>query len=159
MRSMVTRIVNADGEVVREETERDHYHPPRRYRGPWSIMMQMSGEGLRELEECLTRHDFGMQAVRVLFAMLGSLEVHGGNRVRAGRKDLARLLEMDEAAVSKAIKRLVECGFVEAPALRFSPYVVSPRFAWNGTTHDLKTALGDRGMLDRRGMMKARQAA
>ena len=86
--------------------------------------MQVSFEGMAELRERLADHTLGMQAVRVLLEMLQHMNAQ--NECRAGVKDLARLLEMNQSDVSKALKRLVECGFVEAPALRFSPYVVSP---------------------------------
>lgn len=119
--------------------------------------MMISLEGFDELHERLTDRSLGMQAVRVLVAMVKTVE--RDNIVRAGRKDLARMLEMDQSDVSKAMKSLIEAGFIERPKLRFDPYRISPRFAWRGSTTELKRALHDRGMLDARGMMKSRQAA
>lgn len=116
-------------------------------------MMQISIEGMAELRERLADHSLGMQAVRVLLEMLEHMNRE--NECRAGVKDLARLLEMDQSDVSKALKKLVECGFVEAPSLKFAPYVVSPRFAWKASVDKLKAALKDRGMLDERDMMSA----
>ena len=121
--------------------------------------MLFSQEGMSELQERLSDRTLGMQAVRVLWAMLNSVELHGDNRVRAGRKDLARILDMSESNVSGAIRQLIDCGFIEAPKLRFDPYTVSPRFAWYGRTEDLRAALKQRGMLDGAGMMKSRKAA
>lgn len=153
MKSTVTRTVGADGQLLAHETETERYFLST-YRGPWRFMMMFSGEGLSELRERLADRTLGMQATRVLFEMVASVDVHEQNKVRAGRKDLARLLDMDEAAVSKAIKKLVECGFVEAPKMRFDHYTISPRFAWCGHTHELKRALAERGMLDEKGMIR-----
>lgn len=160
MRSVITRERNGAGAVVYEHRETTRFLKNPKYAGPWEVMMMFSGEGVNELDARLADHSLGMQAVRVLFAMLKSVEIHDGNRVRAGRKDLARMLGMNEANVGKAIRQLIDCGFVEQPKLKFSPYVISPRFAWYGRTEDLRCALRDRSMLDEKtGMMAAKRAA
>lgn len=158
MKSMVTRTVSAGKGVIETHTETERFLLGR-YHGPWKVLMMISGEGVAELEARMADRSLGMQAVRVLFAMLGTVKLHGGNQVQAGRKDLARQLGMTESNVSAAVKKLVECGFVEPPRLRFSPYTISPRFAWYGATKDLKVALKDRGMLGVDGMMRAKEAA
>lgn len=121
--------------------------------------MMFSGEGLSELCERMADKTLGIQAIRVLFGMVASVEVHSDNKVRAGRKDLARQLDMDEGAISKAIKKLVECGLVEPPKMRFDHYTISPRVAWYGNGPDLKRALAERGMLDSKNMIRPRAAA
>lgn len=129
----------------------------RRYVGPWGVLMQLSGEGIAELSARLADKSLGMQAIRVLFACMSS--ANRENEVRAGRKDLSQELGMAESNVHKALQALVECGFLEKPKLRYSPYVISPRFFWRSTNAELKQALASRGMLDQRGMMKAKDAA
>lgn len=119
--------------------------------------MQFSGEGLAELGERLADHSLGMQAMRVLLACVQTADRQ--NRVLAGRKDLARQLGMAESNIAKALKELVACGFLEPPALRYSPYTVSPRFCWKSNTGELKRALAERGMLDKDGLMRAPEAA
>lgn len=158
MRQIIRQRMDVDGKVV--ETERDTTRfVGERYRGPWRGLMQISVEGMLELQDRMSDRTLGVQAIRVLWAMLNSVQVHDGNRVHAGRKDLARILAMDESDISKAIRKLIDCGFVEQPKFRFSPYVISPSFAWYSRTPDLKRALKDRGMLGKDGMMRAREAA
>ena len=156
MRTVIERRVE-NGVEIESRTTREIFMTPRRYLGPWRGLMQISFEGMHELHERLADHTLGMQAVRVLLAMLQHME--SDNACRAGVKDLARLLEMNQSDVSKALKKLVECGFLEPPEMRFSPYRVSPRFAWKASVDKLKAALKDRGMLDDRGMMKSKEAA
>ena len=158
MRTVITRERNGDGSVVYEQRETTRFVAPVRYGGPWEVMMLFSGEGMDELHERLADRSLGMQAVRVLFAMLRTVKLHDGNRVQAGRKDLAKMLGMTESNVSGAIRQLVDCGFVEPPKLKFSPYTISPRFAWYGKTEDLRDALKARGMLAENGMMQPRAA-
>jgi hypothetical protein len=119
--------------------------------------MQFSGEGLVELRLRMSDGSIGMQAMRVLLACCEHTDKQ--NRVEAGRKDLSRILEMPESNVARALKALVDCGFLEPPDLRHRPYVVSPRFFWRANTGDLKRALAARGMLGKDGMMKSREAA
>ena len=121
--------------------------------------MMFSNVGIEELHERMADKAIGMQAVRVLFAMIKSVEVHDNNRVRAGRKDLARMLGMSEGNVSGAIRQLVDAGFVERPEYKFGWYTISPCIAWYGKSEDLRAALDARGMLDYHGMMKAKRAA
>lgn len=151
MNTIRRRTVSAGVERV-EETNVQW----RRYVGPWSVLMQLSGEGMAELSARLADKSLGMQAVRVLFACL--LSASKENEVRAGRKDLARELGMAESNVHKALRDLVACGFLEPPTLRFAPYVISPRFFWKSNTGDLKRALAARDMLGRDGLMKPRAA-
>lgn len=146
-----------NGVETHRETVHEIFSEKRRYAGPWRGMMQISFEGMAELQERLADHTLGVQAVRVLVLMLEHMDRN--NECRAGVKDLARLLKMDQSDVSKALRKLVDCGFVEAPRLRFAPYTVSPRFAWKASADKLKAALASRGMLDKTGMMKAREAA
>lgn len=153
MRTIQRRTI-ANGAIERvEETTISH----RRYVGPWGGMMQLSIEGVTELSERLGDHSLGMQAVRVLIACM--MSCGRDNEVRAGRKDLSRQLGMTESNVHKALHDLVACGFLEKPELRYSPYVISPRFFWRSNTADLKKALADRGMLNRSGMMKPKAKA
>jgi ribosomal protein L29 len=119
--------------------------------------MLISQEGWEELQDRLSDRTIGIAALRVLLAAIG--EMDRNNEVRAGRKDLARILAMDERAVARNLRLLIEVGFMERPRLKFSPYTVSPRFAWNSTREKLQGALKARGMLGRDGMMQPRQAA
>lgn len=158
MQRIITRERDASGAVVYQHEATTRFLPVPKYGGPWEAMMMFSSEGMEELQARLSDRSLGMQAVRVLWAMLNSVELHDNNRVRAGRKDLARILGMQEANVSAAIRQLVECGFVEPPKLKFAPYTISPRFAWYGRTEDLRSALKQRGMLDQNGMMQSKAA-
>jgi hypothetical protein len=155
MRRVITREVDVAGSILREHQTTTVFVSPSRYGGPWSGMMMFSQEGWAELDARLADRSIGMQAVRVLVAMLRSVEVHDNNRVRMGRKDLARELGMYPANVSAAIRQLVDCGFVEAPQYKFGYYTISPCFAWYGKTDALRDALRARGRLDDKGMMTA----
>lgn len=157
MKTTLTKTLKVNGDVAESHTEIERFLLSS-YRGPWRSLMMLSGEGIAELSARLADRSLGMQAVRVLIAMLLSVKLHDGNEVRAGRKDLARELGMTESNVAAALRRLIDCGFIEPPKLRFSPYTISPRFAWYGSTKDLKVALDERGMLSRDGMMKPRAA-
>lgn len=158
MRRTITQTIDASGKVIVTDTDTTRFLHDR-YRGPWSGLMQISLEGMMILEARMADKTLGIQAVRVLWAMLNSMQVHDDNRVKAGRKDLARILAMHESDISKAIRKLVEIGLVEPPKLKFGYYTISPRFAWYGRTVDLRRALADRGMLDNRGMMMAAKRA
>lgn len=154
MRSVITREVGVNGEIIKETETVTRFVKTPRYDGPWQAMMMFSGEGIEELDARLKERRLGMQAVRVLVAMCKSVKVHTDNRVRAGRKDLAKSLAMREGNVSGAIKQLVDCGFIEKPKLKFDAYTLSPRFFWYGTSDALRVALKERGMLGEDGMMK-----
>ncbi len=104
--------------------------------------MIFSKAGLRELDRRLADRSLGMQAMRVLVAMATSIDFE--NRVRMGQKDLASHLGMDQSAVSKAVRDLIESGLVEAPAWSRGPYTISPRLLWQGSAKTLKKALEER---------------
>jgi len=104
--------------------------------------MLLSIAGLDELDRRLADRSLGMQAVRVLVAMARSCDYE--NRVRAGQKDLAAHLEMDQSAVSKAIRSLITCGMIEAPESSRGYYRISPRLLWKGSARTLKVALTER---------------
>lgn len=158
MRRIITRERDVAGAIVYQHEETTRFTARPRYGGPWEAMMMFSNEGLAELHERMADKAIGMQAVRVLFAMLKSVDLHDNNRVRAGRKDLARMLEMSESNVSGAIRQLLACGFIEKPQYKFGYYTISPRLAWYGKVEDLRCALSTRGMLDEHGMMTAAAA-
>lgn len=104
--------------------------------------MLLSKRGLRELDARLADRSIGMQAVRVLVAMTTACDYE--NRVRMGQKDLAAHLRMDQAAVSRATRDLVECGFVERPESSRGYYRLSPHLLWQGGSKTLKRALDER---------------
>lgn len=103
--------------------------------------MLLSKRGLRELDLRLADHSLGLQAVRVLIAMASAADFE--NRVRAGQKDLAHHLAMGQSDVSKAIRKLVELGFVLDPEWSRGPYRLSPHLLWQGSAKTLKRALGE----------------
>jgi DNA-binding MarR family transcriptional regulator len=108
------------------------------------------------LEELLARtgdHSLGMQAVRVLLAMMAECDYE--NRVRGGQKDLARKLGMNQAHVSRAIRDLIECGFVENPHNDRGRYLVSPKLCWKGDEDSLRQALSERNLLSAEGYLRA----
>lgn len=119
---------------------------------PWGVFMQMSCQGLAELEMRIADHTLGIQAVRVLMYCLHKTEWQ--NRVSVGRKDIAAALKMDPADVAKALRKLVDSGFIEKPQTRHGHYTMSPRFVWMGNLQDLRVALSERDMLDARGFMR-----
>ena len=104
--------------------------------------MLLSVAGLDELDNRLADRSLGMQAVRVLIAMARSCDYE--NRVRAGQKDLAGHLNMDQSDVSKAIRALIGCGLVEPPESSRGYYRISPRLLWKGSARTLKQALTER---------------
>ena len=125
----------------------------KRRRHPYGIMMytQLSFIGLRELEARLSDGSIGMQAMRVLTAMIAACDYE--NVVHKGQKDLARELEMAQQHVSRAVRALLECGFLEQPGSSRGYYVVSPRLCWKGGEESLRRALAERKMLDKDGYL------
>lgn len=117
---------------------------------------QVSFLGLRELEERLADRSVGMQALRVLTAMIAACDYE--NVVHKGQKDLARELSMAQQDVSRAVRSLLECGFLEQPGSSRGYYVVSPRLCWKGGEESLRRALADRKMLDKDGYLAPRAA-
>jgi DNA-binding MarR family transcriptional regulator len=97
--------------------------------------MMISQNGLAELQERLADRSLGMQAVRVLVAMLESVDYE--NRVWASQKDIALHLKMSSQEVSKASRALTDCGFVERIANRRGWYQISDRLAWKGSVERL----------------------
>jgi hypothetical protein len=104
--------------------------------------MLLSVAGLDELDLRMADRSIGMQAMRVLVAMARSCDYE--NRVRAGQKDLAAHLDMDQSDVSKAIRALIACGLIEPPEHSRGPYRISPRLLWKGSARTLKKALDER---------------
>lgn len=115
--------------------------------------MLASYVGLEELLARMGDRSLGMQAMRVLVAMMADCDYE--NRVRPGQKDLARKLGMAQTHVSKAIRDLIACGFVENPNNDRGRYMLSPRLCWKGDDDSLRRALSERNMLDREGFMRA----
>lgn len=124
-----------DQVVVRQFIER---RP--RPRNPYGkgLFMLVSLGGLGELDARLADKTIGMQAMRVLLAMLGCVEY--GNRVQKSQKELAAHLAMSPSEVSKASKRLVDCGFIERLPNRRGWYRIDPRFGWKGDVESLSAA-------------------
>ncbi len=104
--------------------------------------MLISRDGLTEPDRRLADRSLGMQAVRVLVAMLQSCDY--GNRVCMGPKDLASHLAMDQAAVSKATRSLVECGLIERPETSRGYYRINPFLLWKGSASALKQEIEKR---------------
>jgi transcription initiation factor IIE alpha subunit len=101
--------------------------------------MMLSQRGVAELAQRLADRSLGMQAVRTLVAMLEHMDFE--NRVDISQKDLALELEIDQSALAKASKALVECGFIERMANRRGWYRVSPRLCWKGSAKNLEAEL------------------
>ncbi len=101
--------------------------------------MMLSQDGLAELQERLADHTLGMQALRVLVAMMQSLDYE--NRVEEPQKEIAFRLGMSSQEVSKASKALMQCGFIERMKNRRGWYTVSPRLCWRGSVKNLDKAL------------------
>lgn len=97
--------------------------------------MMISKRGFAELGERLADRSLGMQAVRLLVAMIVSLDYE--NRVETTVKDLAGQLRMSPQEVSAAAKKLVECGFAERIANRRGWYRISPQLLWMGAGKNL----------------------
>ena len=104
--------------------------------------MMLSQRGVEELSERLADRTLGLQALRVLFAMMQSLDWE--NRVQCSQKDLGLSLGMSSQEVSKASRLLAECGFIERIENRRGWYRVSPRLCWRGSVKNLEAALRDR---------------
>ena len=101
--------------------------------------MMISQRGLSELEERLADRSLGMQAVRVLMAMLNSATY--GNLVEASQKDISLRLGMSLSEVSKASHALMDCGLIDRMANRRGWYKINPRLAWKGNVESLEQAL------------------
>lgn len=104
--------------------------------------MMVSQGGLCELENRLADRSIGKQAMRVLIAMLCSVTYE--NRVDASQKEMSAALGMSQQEVSKAIRALIECGFIERLANRRGWYRISPEFSWKGSARTLQHALDER---------------
>ena len=111
-----------------------------RAQSPYGVhYMMLSQRGVSELSRRLADHSLGMQAVRTLVAMLEHMDFE--NRVEISQKDLALELEIDQSALAKASRALVEYGFIERMANRRGWYRVSPRLCWKGSTKTLTKEL------------------
>lgn len=102
--------------------------------------LQVSLEGLEELEARFADHTLGMQAVRVLVAMARRADFE--NRVWVSQKDLGAHLKMSQSEVSAAQGRLAECGFLRRSGPR-GFYSISPKLLWKGSARTLKAALAE----------------
>lgn len=112
-------------------------HP---YVGDGFLLLSIAG--LAELDNRLADRSLGMQAVRVLVAMARVCDYE--NRVRAGQKDLAAHLKMDQSDVSKAVRSLIACKMVEPPEHSRGYYRISPFLLWKGSGRTLKKAMESR---------------
>lgn len=101
--------------------------------------MMLSQVGLSELEQRLADRSLGMQAVRVLVAMMAHMDWE--NRVDISQKELAVHLDMSSQEVSKASTALVQCGFLQRMQNRRGWYRVSPRLCWRGSVKNLEREL------------------
>lgn len=101
--------------------------------------MMLSQDALGELQERLADKSLGMQAVRVLVAMMQSLDWE--NRVEEPQKAIAARLGMSPQEVYKASKALVDCGFIQRMVDRRGWYRVSPRLCWKGNVKNLEKEL------------------
>ena len=101
--------------------------------------MMVSQNGLQELQERLADRTLGIQAMRVLVAMMQTLDWE--NRVEEPQKELAARLGMSPQEVYKASKALVDCGFIERMAGRRGWYRVSPLLCWKGSVKNLEKEL------------------
>lgn len=110
--------------------------------------MMISKAGLSELERRLADRSLGMQAVRVLVAMLDSADWE--NRVEASQKDLALNLGMSLSEVSKASRALLACGLIDRLVNRRGWYKINPRLAWMGSVESLNLALDRERASDRK---------
>lgn len=106
------------------------------------FFMMLSQRGVAELSERLEDRTLGMQAVRVLLAMMRHMDFE--NRVDVSQKNLALALGMGLSDLSRASKVLVECGLVERMANRRGWYRISPRLCWKGTAKKLEEELRPR---------------
>lgn len=97
--------------------------------------MIISDKGMAEMQQRMADKTLGLQAVRVLFAMMDACEQR--NRCMIGQKQLVDDLGMRQSAVSRALGELLACGFLERPTSIRGFYAVSPHFAWRGTTKAL----------------------
>jgi hypothetical protein len=101
--------------------------------------MMLSQDALVELQERLADKSIGMQAMRVLVAMMQSMDWE--NRVEEPQKAIAARLGMSPQEVYKASKALVDCGFIERMTNRRGWYRISPKLCWKGSVKNLEREL------------------
>lgn len=106
------------------------------------MFMMISTRGIGELQERLADRSLGVQAMRVLLAMLESTTYD--NLVEASQKDLAVHLDMSSQEVSKASRALLQCGMVDRVRSRRGWYRINPKLAWKGNVESLEQALAVR---------------
>ena len=104
--------------------------------------MMLSQEGLSDLTAQLAARALGMQAVRVLIAMMERADFR--NRVEESHKDLASRLGMSQQDVSKAAIALRDAGLIDQLGNRRGMYRISPRLAWKGDVETLDAELDKR---------------
>jgi len=113
---------------------------PRRKHAYGITFMMLSQQGLTELGERLADRTIGMQAVRVLIAMMRQMDWE--NHVNPPAKEIAFGLGMSHQEVYKACRVLLDCGFIERMTNRRGWYRVSPRLCWRGSVKNLEKELG-----------------
>jgi len=124
---------------VRVEVRQFFERRPRVHHPYGDFFMMLSQRGVAELSERLEDRTLGMQAIRVLLAMMRHMDFE--NRVDISQKDLALALGMDQSDLSRASKVLVECSLIERMANRRGWYRISPRLCWKGAAKKLEEEL------------------
>ena len=110
---------------------------------PYGIsFMMLSQRGVAEISERLADRTLGMQALRVLLAMMSHMDFE--NRVDASQKELSIALGIDQSSLAKASKALVGCGFIVRMANRRGWYRVAPQLCWKGSVRSLEQALKEK---------------
>lgn len=104
--------------------------------------MMLSQRGVAEIGERLADRTLGMQAMRVLLAMMSHMDFE--NRVDASQKELSITLNIDQSSLAKACKALIECGFIVRMANRRGWYRVAPQLCWKGSVRTLGEALKEK---------------
>ena len=120
-----------------------HEHVPRK-RSPYTMkrFMMLSQDGLSDLTAQLASRAIGMQAVRVLVAMMERADFR--NRVEETHKDLASRLGMTQQNISKAAIALRDAGLIDQLGNRRGMYRISPVLAWKGDVETLEAELEKR---------------
>lgn len=101
--------------------------------------MMLSVGGVGELRERLVDGSLGMQAVKVLMAMIECADYE--NRIEADQSRLCEMSGMKQSAVSRASRQLMDCGLIERSKYRRGWYRLSPNLAWKGGATNLEKAL------------------
>lgn len=113
--------------------------PKRRHPYTRKTYMLVAQEMWDELALRLADHSIGLQTMRVYVEMARACDFE--NRVELGQKDLSARLNMDRSDVSKALKILIDLGFVERPRSVRAPYRMNAEVVWKGSREALQEAL------------------